>query len=73
MKRNDKENKQAVDKNHPCYGCIHFYGIYYVNYCCNYIFDIGKPRPCLPGTDCKVKDTDPVQGRLNRKYRKELH
>ena len=66
-----KEN-QIIDKNHPCFGCIHFYGIYYVNYCCNYIFDVGHPRPCLPGAGCTVKDTDAVQGKLNRKYRKEL-
>lgn len=25
--------------------------------CCNYIFMVGKPRPCPPSKDCTVKET----------------
>ena len=40
---------------HPCTGCRHFYGEYVNNRCCNYIFDTGMRRPCLPGKDCTVR------------------
>ena len=42
-------------KEHPCAGCIHFYGAYRANKCCNYLFDTGRRRPCPPGSACTVK------------------
>ena len=42
---------------HPCSGCKFFYGEYEVNRCCNYIFVVGKRRPCPPGEFCTVKET----------------
>ena len=41
--------------DHPCAGCLHFYGAYKDNRCCNYILDTGKKRPCPPGEGCTVK------------------
>lgn len=40
---------------HPCTGCLHFYGRYHNNKCCNYLFDTGHMRPCPAGTGCTVK------------------
>ena len=36
----------------PCEGCLHFYGAYENNRCCNYIFDVGHSRPCPPAEGC---------------------
>ena len=44
-----------LETKHPCEGCVHFYGAYKHNRCCNYLFDTGNRRPCLPGKDCTVK------------------
>lgn len=41
--------------DHPCEGCLHFYGAYKHNRCCNYMFDTGHRRPCPPGDQCTVK------------------
>jgi hypothetical protein len=40
-----------------CRGCI--YQGYAGGYqrCCDYIFKVGKPRPCPPGKDCTVRTT----------------
>ena len=40
---------------HPCDGCLHFYGAYKNNRCCNYMFDTGHRRPCPGGAGCTVK------------------
>lgn len=40
---------------HPCEGCLHFYGAYKSNRCCNYIFDRETRRPCPPGEKCTEK------------------
>lgn len=53
---------------HPCDGCLHFYGAYPCNKCCNYIFDRDKRRPCKPGADCTVKR--PINGKADLKQRK---
>lgn len=42
-------------EEHPCAGCVHFYGLYQNNVCCNYIFDMGRRRPCPFGQGCTVK------------------
>lgn len=44
-----------METTDPCKGCIHYYGAYAINQCCNYIFDVGHRRPCPPGTECTVK------------------
>lgn len=43
------------EDDHPCAGCVHFYGAYEANRCCNYILDTGKKRPCKAGKDCTVR------------------
>jgi hypothetical protein len=35
---------------HPCAGCWHWRGDFYKT--CNYIFDMGRKRPCEPGKEC---------------------
>lgn len=40
---------------HPCAGCLHFYGRYHNNKCCNYLFDTGHMRSCTAGAGCTVK------------------
>lgn len=40
---------------HPCKGCLHWYGGCFNNKCCNYIFDMDARRPCPPGKRCTVK------------------
>ena len=41
----------------PCRGCI-YQGYAGGNLkCCDYIFKVGKPRPCPPGKDCTVRAT----------------
>lgn len=47
-------------QDHPCYGCIYFFGSEGVE-CCNYIFMEDKRRPCPPGKDCTVKKPVPEQ------------
>ena len=47
-----KEAESVAEKENPCEGCFHFYGNYTENRCCNYIFDMGKKRPCPPGEQC---------------------
>lgn len=55
-------------EGNPCQGCLHYYGAYEGNRCCNYIFDTGKRRPCGPGEACTVKE--PPDGQKPRKQRK---
>lgn len=57
-----------MEQAHPCMGCFHWYGLYPVNRCCNYIFDTGHRRPCPPGDGCTEKITE-AEGRA-RGYRK---
>lgn len=47
-------NKKIHDL--ACKGCI--YLAYLNGYlgCCDYIFKVGKRRPCPPGKDCTVKE-----------------
>lgn len=49
-----------------CAGCLHWYGAYLK--CCNYIFDVGKRRPCEPGEGCTVRH--PIKSRAELKLRK---
>lgn len=51
-----------------CAGCLHFYGDYENNRCCNYIFDVGHRRPCPPGKACTVKR--PIRSVKELKLRK---
>lgn len=60
--------KKPGTGGHPCQGCLHFYGAYKVNRCCNYIFDTGKRRPCKPGEGCTVRR--PAAGKGDRMQRK---
>lgn len=39
----------------PCQGCLHWYGCFVNTQCCNYIFDMGRRRPCPPGAGCTAK------------------
>lgn len=48
--------------NPACVGCVHYYGYYRDNKCCNYIFDTGHRRPCPPGAACTVKKLRPQKG-----------
>ena len=44
--------------NRYCFGCIYHREMSgYTGGCCNYIFITGKPRPCLAGKGCTVKET----------------
>lgn len=52
--RTDQEPTQA-EMQRPCIGCAYFGGENSVNNSCNYIFIVGKRRPCPPGKDCTVK------------------
>lgn len=56
----------ANRKEHPCKGCLHYYGNYLR--CCNYIFDTGRKRPCGSGVKCTVKR--PITGPDDLKLRK---
>lgn len=38
-----------------CKDCVYFHGQFDENCCCNYIFEEGHSRPCLPGALCTVK------------------
>ena len=58
------------ETKHPCAGCLHFYGRYHNNKCCNYLFDTGHKRPCPPGEECTVKR--PILGEEDLKLRKRL-
>lgn len=44
-----------MDKH--CKNCIYYGKIYDYLWCCEYIFKVGKMRPCEPGKDCIVKQT----------------
>lgn len=65
-----KQNKegQPPQESHPCAGCLHFYGVYQNNICCNYIFDMDRRRPCPFGKGCTVKR--PIQSPQDYKLRK---
>lgn len=39
-------------KDGACRGCFHHYGVFMVNECCNYVFDMGTKRPCPAGEGC---------------------
>ena len=67
-----RRTSQKIVEEHPCYGCNHFYGIYYINYCCNYIFDMGRPRPCPPGELCTERNEDKEFGEQEKNRRKRL-
>ncbi len=45
----------AYKENPNCRGCIHITKIGAM-YGCNYLFDVGKRRPCEPGAACTVKE-----------------
>lgn len=68
MEYTKEEDRAGVD--HPCAGCLHFYGAYDNNVCCNYIFDEGKLRPCPPGAKCTVKR--PITCKADLKLRKAV-
>ena len=40
----------SEEGKHPCAGCWHWRGDFYKT--CNYIFDMGRKRPCEPGKAC---------------------
>jgi hypothetical protein len=44
-----------MSAEHPCEGCYHWRGENYNGKSCNYIFDVGRSRPCPPGAECTVK------------------
>jgi hypothetical protein len=44
-----KKHREMPWKN-PCTGCWHWRGDFYKT--CNYIFDMGRKRPCEPGKEC---------------------
>lgn len=48
-------------QDHPCKGCVYFFGRAEGNECCNYIFIVGHRRPCPPGKDCTEKRTYPEE------------
>lgn len=54
----------------PCEGCLHWYGDYENNRCCNYIFDVGHRRPCPPGEKCT--EYRKYRGAVDRKLRKAM-
>jgi len=51
--------KKTRLREHPCKGCVHWYGAYPYGISCNYIFDTGHRRPCEPGENCTVRETAP--------------
>lgn len=59
-----------MQQGNPCEGCVHWYGSYENNRCCNYIFDMEKSRPCPPGNDCT--EYIPYRGPQDKKLRKAL-
>lgn len=56
------------EQEHPCEGCLHYYGAYKINRCCNYLLDTDKVRPCPPGEGCTVKR--PITCRQDLRLRK---
>lgn len=50
------EKVRYPDKD--CKGCCHYRCGNGWLYVCSYIFDVGKRRPCPPGKDCTVKETE---------------
>jgi hypothetical protein len=66
-----KRNKKSIEESHAkdvvaqmfvnphakyCFGCVYWRSEYGSKYC-NYIFDEGHRRPCMPGKDCTEKKT----------------
>ena len=51
----------SEEVEHPCMGCWHWRGDFHK--CCNYIFDMGRKRPCEPGAECterlEIVETEP--------------
>lgn len=47
---------RKITYDRACKGCIYLGRAGWLG-CCNYIFIEGKPRPCLPGKDCTIKET----------------
>lgn len=43
-----------VDKNY-CKNCVYYTNIFGADYCCSYIFDARKRRPCPAGVGCTEK------------------
>lgn len=68
MEQKQEDNRAGAD--HPCAGCLHYYGCNKNNVCCNYIFDVGKRRPCPPGEKCMVKR--PITCKADLKLRKAI-
>ena len=44
----------TIDRH--CLGCKYYCTIWDGMCYCNYIFQVGKRRPCAPGKDCTVKE-----------------
>ena len=51
----DQTDGTGPGPEHPCEGCLHYYGCYESTKCCNYIFDMDMRRPCPAGKGCTVK------------------
>ncbi len=62
----------AINKKHPCYGCIYLSLVAGEHPCCNYIFMENKRRPCPPGEGCTVKITDKGVKKRKTKERRAL-
>lgn len=56
---------------HPCTGCRFFFGEFECNRCCNYIFIIGKRRPCPFGKGCTVKEPMQIEKVIYKRHSKE--
>ena len=48
-------NQKIYDR--ACKGCIYLTFLNGYVGCCNYLFQVGKRRPCPPGKDCTAKET----------------
>ena len=46
--------KSIVDKKY-CKNCVYYTNIFGADYCCSYIFYVGKRRPCTAGVGCTEK------------------
>lgn len=62
----------AMNKNHPCHGCIYLSLVAGEHPCCNYIFMEDKRRPCPPGEGCTVKITSEEVKKQKAEKRREL-
>ena len=46
--------KGIVDKKY-CKNCVYYTNIFGADYCCSYMLDTGKRRPCPAGVGCTEK------------------